>query len=253
MKSDFYPNVRKGDVFVNTFGTRAIVIAYINSKNVLVEFQDDYKYQRKFYLKDLREGQFTNPYDKTMEGRGFVGVGKYSASKNSKKTLAYIRWSGMMHRCYSGHNEAYSDVEVSEEWHNFQNFAEWFYNQDNHGEVDWELDKDLLSGDFKLYSTKTCCILPAKINTFISTRKIKNNLPTGVREVICNNGVIKYIAKYKDLNGKYKKSEKYETMEEAFDFYALNKKVILIQLAEIYKEDLSKNIYLSILKYKIKA
>ena len=66
--------------------------------------------------------------------------GKYKAKIGNKFTLAYKYWCSMMERGYSydfkNKHKNYINVYVCEEWHNFQNFAEWFYK--NYYEVNEE-------------------------------------------------------------------------------------------------------------------
>lgn len=61
-------------------------------------------------------------------------------------------------------------VYVCEHWHNFQNFAEWFYERDNPFNYDIQLDKDLFSFGMEtsFYSPDTCCLLSSQINQSLS-------------------------------------------------------------------------------------
>ena len=55
----------------------------------------------------------------------------------------------------------YENVYVCEEWHNFQNFAKWYYNNYySINEERMEIDKDILYKNNKVYSPDTCIIVP---------------------------------------------------------------------------------------------
>ena len=104
------------------------------------------------------------------------------ATKN-KPTKIYRIWKGIIGRCYSEKvqrkNPTYKDVTVCKEWHNFQNFAEWYDENYNPETMQgWQLDKDILFKCNKIYSPETCAFVPKEINILFI--KPKHNLPTGV-------------------------------------------------------------------------
>lgn len=92
---------------------------------------------------------------------------------------AYSVWYNMLRRCYDKANKDfkyYSDVAVCIEWHDFQVFAQWFY--DNRI-VGYHLDKDKLSAPgCRMYSPSTCCFLSPEDNKDLA------KLPTS-GEVYC--------------------------------------------------------------------
>lgn len=128
------------------------VIGYVNANNVLVRFADTGCY-RSATADHIRNGKVKDYYKPNVYGVGYIGVGAY---KSSTHPHAYKCWTRMMARCYcqdyQKRNKTYIGCKVSEHWHNFQNFAEWFYDNYDDG---LHLDKDIL-GDGKLYSEKTC-------------------------------------------------------------------------------------------------
>ena len=86
----------------------------------------------------------------------------------------YCKWVSMLNRCYGNHegnNYCYKGVYVCDEWHNYQNFADWFYANYPKDGRRYDLDKDLLSGDVKIYSPKTCTFLTSAKNTQVSHAK----------------------------------------------------------------------------------
>ena len=90
---------------------------------------------------------------------------------------AYTIWHSMLQRSYDSNyhkkEPTYKSVVVYEEWHNFQNFAEWFYTKSDYQEG-WHLDKDLLSTDNKIYSQATCLFIPRKLNNFLANVQLNN-------------------------------------------------------------------------------
>ena len=121
---------RIGEVSYTKYGTPVIVKDYITSKKVLIQFQDQYKYEYYIEYAKFKIRQFENPYDKTVLGVGYVGVGKYKPTLKGKITKQYSTWRNMLARCYDveihKERETYEKCVVCDEWLNFQNFAEWY-------------------------------------------------------------------------------------------------------------------------------
>lgn len=121
---------------------------------------------------------------KTVFGIGFRGYGEYKISENGKHTKCYKVWHSMMLRCYDEniHKEynTYTNCIVCNEWHNYQIFAEWFYENYIEG---YQLDKDLRLYGNKLYSPKTCMFFHKDVNMFFKIHKSSKNrkLPLGVK------------------------------------------------------------------------
>jgi len=139
----------------------------------------DVEFEAKYI--NFRTRNIRYPFHKSVYGIGYLGIGKYKPKQDGRTTKEYNIWSGMMTRCYNPkyheNKPTYKNVTVCEEWHNFQNFAKWF--EDNY--IDgWEIDKDLLSGDSKIYSPKTCVFIPRGLNGFLANSQIKNKNFTGV-------------------------------------------------------------------------
>lgn len=120
----------------------------------------------EFYVNywNLKNGSFRSPYKRTVFGVGYVGVGIYSRVNDP---VAYVKWNSMMRRCYSEYSKSirggYGNAIVCEEWHCFQNFAEWHYKNYIDG---FHLDKDLLQVgvEKKVYSPNTCLYICASCN-----------------------------------------------------------------------------------------
>ena len=78
------------------------------------------------------------------------------------------RWQAMMARCYDkewkAKNPTYKDATVCEEWQDYPTFRMWAMEHIQQIELGWDLDKDLMSGENRIYSPDTCVFLPAIIN-----------------------------------------------------------------------------------------
>ena len=242
---------RLNEINYNNFGTPMKIIEYKSNKNITIEFQDEYKVKRNTDYRCFKRGGIKNPYDKEVCGVGCIGEGKYD-SKFHKK--AYRYWSYMIKRCYDPYElnkrPTYIDVYVCDEWLNFQNFAEWFY--DNYYECNglkMSLDKDILVKGNKIYSPNTCIFVPMNINDlFTKTDAKRGEYPIGVSplreklEVQCHNGnKNKYI-------GLFEKNQ----IREAWLCYKLNKELVIQSVADEYKELIPKELYEALYKYEVK-
>ena len=80
----------------------------------------------------------------------------------------YRRWTSMLGRCYCKkflqNSPTYQNCFVCNEWLTFSKFKAWMETQDWEGK---ELDKDLLSGECKVYSPETCVFVPRNVNMFM--------------------------------------------------------------------------------------
>ena len=90
----------------------------------------------------------------------------------------YDRWNRMKYRVKN--HPSYKNVSICEEWYSFENFYNWVLQ---HKELinsydNWDIDKDILQlgKDSKIYSPKTCCILPSAINKAINFSNHKTML-----------------------------------------------------------------------------
>lgn len=96
---------------------------------------------------------------------------------------AYQYWKSMLTRCacikLKEREPSYKEVTCCEEWLYFTNFAKWF--KDNYIKG-WQLDKDILVKDNRIYAPDTCIFIPQEINLFISIKRGNSKLPIGVQE-----------------------------------------------------------------------
>ena len=190
----------------------------------------------------------------SLYGVGFIGVGKYK-SRDSPKKLAksYAVWVDMLKRGYDDNykqkHPTYKDVTVCEEWHNFQNFAEWFYNNYNPAIMKgWCLDKVTICPDCKIYSPETCCFVPQEINKLFIYRKLNKGLyPIGVSFSKQNR---KFASKIKKYNKTFHLGY-FLTPEEAFEKYKEAKEQHIREVADKWRDLIGDKIYKILITYKI--
>lgn len=91
-------------------------------------------------------------------------------------TRAYAIYKAMNQRCRN--RDEYSDCTVG--FKDFQEFAEWCQSQEGYLEVCsgrfWQLDKDMLAPERRVYSPDTCMFVPSDVNLFLSTRNNSEGL-----------------------------------------------------------------------------
>ena len=244
---------RVGETFVNFQGVKFTIIEYINSSNVVVEFEDGYR--RKTDYKNCVKGGVKNLTLPTLFGVGYVGDGEYKCSVNKIHTKSYISWYDMLERCYCPKFlkkcPYYSDCEVCEEWHNYQNFAKWF--EENYYEIEGEvmcLDKDILIKGNKVYSPNACVYVPMEINNlFTKSNKARGEYPVGVYYKKKNK---KFCSQCKIGGGKPQKYlGLFSTVEEAFEAYKQFKEQYIKEVANKYKNIIPQNLYEAMIKYEV--
>lgn len=135
----------------------------------------------------------------------------------------------------------YGKVTCHEDWLLFSNFLKDLPLIDNFNmreEQGWELDKDLLSGDNKIYSKDTTCFLPSEINACIAVGESSDKKLGAPYDEEIN----KYYA-YLVLDGKRKRFGSFETRDSAHEKYKELKKTEVNRLAEKYRSNLTDRVY----------
>lgn len=184
--------INVGDIFTSKQGCKYSVIEKVSPGKFKIKFSDCNGYEKLSDAKEIRLGAIKNPYHPVVSGVGYMGVGIYEGTipapgtkKGVKNSKAYEVWRGIMRRCYDiKHQEekvpAYRGCSVNPIWHNFQNFAHWYYNNPFRQD-DWHLDKDIISRDNKEYGPLRCAFVPNDINVATTTTKANRGLyPIGV-------------------------------------------------------------------------
>ena len=121
--------------------------------------------------------EFKNPYYKNI-CNGIACIGNPVIDDKEFKNKLYTRWLNMIKRCYDTTNNSYKSygakgVTVSDRWKCFEYYLEDVqlipgYNKQLIINNDIQLDKDILSGDKKIYSKETCLWISKTYNSSIS-------------------------------------------------------------------------------------
>ncbi len=242
---------------LNNQGCLMKIVEYIDNRNIVVEFQDEYNARVKISYGNFKSGSIKNPYHPTVHGIGIIGT-KYPRQENFKNTKEYEIWKSVLCRCYDDKTKnkqpAYNNVECCKEWLNFENFYEWIHTQPNfnkwkNGER-WAIDKDILFKGNKIYSPKTCCLVPQNVNClFLKREAERGKYPIGVRYrdgrflAVCRNP---FLDKAVELGY-------YSTPEKAFQAYKVYKEDIIKKMAQIEfdKRNITRQCYEAMMNYTV--
>ena len=230
---------RVGEISKNKYGTKMEIISYNGHNDITIRFLDEYKSEVHTVYQNFRNGSVKNPYDKTVYGIGYLGVGKYKVIDEKTGTdTRYETWRVLLARCYvEKHRKLfvkYDNCYVCEEWLNYQKFSEWYENNFYRvGTERMQIDKDILVAGNQLYSPKTCIIVPQSINLIFTKHKktVDPDLPTGIKRYHMSNGGCKYQATYR---GKY--LGVFNELKCAIDCYNSAKLKHISEVAELYKQ-----------------
>lgn len=223
------------------------IIEYFNAQNCTIKF-DDETIINNIQFGHIKRGNIKNPNFPSVFNKGYVGYGNFS---NKKHINIYIIWQSMLRRCYDEKyilkRQTYKDCYVCDEWLNFQVFAKWFELQKlNNYHEGFVLDKDILIKGNKIYSPETCCFVPVEINNlFLKSNKNRGKYPIGVH--LHRNKYQVVISKF----GKLCYFGSYLTINEAFVIYKYNKEQIIKEVANIWKNKITSEVYEALLNYKI--
>lgn len=240
-----------GDVFQTNAGGTMKVIEKIRWDKFVVEHQDKYKHRSIAHPFGIMKGEVKNPYQPSLSGKGFLGVGDFVAHINCKKTPEYAAWMCMIQRCYGGKDgkgvERYEDCSVSDEWLNFQNFAEWYVSQDFYN-CGYDLDKDLIHKGNRIYCKEYCVLVPPKINGLLHNgKKRRGKYPVGVS--------YKKMGKKFNVNlkvdGKTKYVGAFDCLDEASNAYVLAKESYVKQIALEWKGKIDKRAFDLLMMWRV--
>lgn len=226
-----------GEKNKNYQGCNMKIVSYVTTRDMEIEFEDEYKSIVHAQYDKFLKGQIKNPYYPSVCGVGIVGQ-KYPITLNHKSTKEYAAWHRMLDRCFDDKTKnkypAYKDATCSDEWLLFENFYEWLHGQENfdkwyNGKM-WAVDKDIIKKGNKIYSSDTCCLVPDNVNKlFIRQNKHHKELPIGVEE---SRGKFRS-AQVPNINTKQmERSKLLGTQEEAFSVYKLHKESLIKQVAQ---------------------
>ena len=221
------------------------IIDYEGAFNSTVQFDDGTVVMGIAY-QTIVEGTVRNPNMPFVCGIGFEGQGRHQLSNNGKMTKMTTVWRSIFARCYNTKqrvwNSTYKDSKICKEWENFQNFGDWF--EENYIEG-FYLDKDILIKGNKIYSPETCCFVPNCINIIFANRRERGDYPVGVHKQ--GN---KFVAQL-NIFGERKAVGRFDTPEEAFECYKLNKENYIKEVADKWQDKISEKVYKAMRNYQI--
>lgn len=186
-----------------------------------------------------------------------IGINDYDepVKINGEHIDSYNYWTYMLKRCYSESslkkNASYRDCSVSDEWIYFTNFKKWFDNPENGFMFGYELDKDLLVHNNRVYSESTCCFLPQEINKALIRQKSKRG--ENKIGVFYRKDINKYVAQIQSGIHQHRQIGIYETEQEAFLAYKAEKEGYLRHLADKYFSHnlITKKVYDALYNYEV--
>ena len=259
---------RTGETNTNKEGCIMKIVKYSDANNIIIEFQDEYKYRLRTRYGCFKNGECKNPFYPSVCGHGYLGVDKNGNVPNTAElkdgknvhTWEHNKWQNMLQRCfdnkYKEKHPTYKDTACCERWLCFANFLEDFeilkqeYNWDD--DIKLNLDKDILNKNNKIYSLENCVLVPDWINNlFIKRDNDRGDCPIGVSY---HKGAKKYQARC-SVNGEYVSLGYYNTIEQAFNTYKIAKEQEIKRVAEecVSKGYMAKDsrLYKAMISYQI--
>ncbi len=182
--------------------------------------------------------------------------GKHKTRVDNTKVKAYQLWENMRSRIVylpvmnEGKFGKYTDLIVDSGWFDFQLFADWFESVEYY-QVGWQLDKDLLFKDNKIYGPDTCVFLPEEVNKALN---IKSRSRGGIMLGICYHGNVgKIMVQYSCKHPDYKLNLYLDDtqIEYGFSLYKKAREGYIKHLAEKYKHELDPRAYGALMSYTI--
>ncbi len=236
--------IQVGDVFPTNEDGSVVVVEYRGADEVEVKHCDEIGHKCIVSASNLRRGAIKNPFIRSVYGVGFLGIGPHPTRSDGKLTRTHSRWRDMIGRCYDQNmhkrSPSYAECSVIEDWHNFQNFADWIVGQKYHDSKDFHLDKDLIVLGNKQYSPETCSLVPREVNNLLLDNfSRRGDLPLGVSFRKDSN---RYCA-YLNVKGNSTCLGLFDTPDEAHATYAKAKKDYVLKVADEYKSVLHPKVY----------
>ena len=250
-KRGVQPSVKAGDIFTSNQGGTAKVIEYIANQNIIIEFDDDHKHRMRTTAFSLRTGCFKNPYHPNVCGVGYLGAGCHTENIDRKTDPTYDVWKSMIRRCYSSKSflkyPSYIGCAVDTSWHNFQVFAEWYKNHEYYG-LGYHLDKDILIKGNKVYSPKTCLMIPLELNALaINNLHYKKGCPVGVHY---NKQKGVYEAQI-SINNNYSYLGAFENSDDALQAYILAKEKHVKEMALEWRDRIDTKAFEALMRWTV--
>jgi len=241
-----------GNVYLNNKGFKMKVIEYNRKDSVVVRFNNGYEVRTT--MQHVLAGNVKNVDCCSVYGIGYIGIGEHKPSINGVCTKEYVVWRLILRRCYDKENQkvhkTYKGCTVAREWHNFQNFAEWYKKEYYNIGEPLNVDKDFKNKGNTVYSPENCLLMPSRLNKI--ARHIKSegySHPIGVREE--NN---RFLSSVQQMDKRIYVGT-YDTPEQAFQAYKQAKEAYIQQVANEYKQKYGDKfpdkVYQALMNYRV--
>ena len=183
-------DIKVGFIYPTLFNGSVKVVCYENAKKVTVKFLDT-GFIKTTTASNIGRGMIKDPMRPRVNGVGFTGVGIYSTCSGGVINPAYKVWKSMLRRCYDDKfqkaHPTYKGCTVCDEWHNYQDFAIWYYKNHPLDGGRYELDKDLLIYGNKRYHPDACqFVTKAENNKIQAGKQYKLISPNGEEVDVSN-------------------------------------------------------------------
>lgn len=239
---------RTGNQYIMKDGSVIKILKYSSWSNCDIQFEDE-TILKGINFTRISNKDIKNPNTPTAWGVGYQGQGTYTFATHWE---AENRWRAMLRRCYSEkaiyRNPMYRGITVCEEWHNFQNFAQWHKQnwKPEYMNKFWDLEKDIILNENKIYSPETCAFVPQEVNKlFTKSQATRGRYPIGVIKI-----KNRFIAQC-NIPGKRRHIGSYLTVEEAFHAYKQAKEAYIKEVADKWKDLIDPRVYEALYNYKV--
>lgn len=225
-----FPTQNYGDV---------VILNYEDAHNVKVKFLNTGS-EGVFPAGNIKKGKIMDYSFPVSAGIGYLGFGEFNSTKNKG---AYRNWIQMIERCYVEHEKFtnYYDKSVTDTWHNFQNFAPWAESQVGFGLKGWQLDKDILIPNNKVYGPDACCYVPARVNSLIIRSDVEGKATDRF-------GTIYFTVR--DAQGK-KLNKGFKDRDLGKQWYKEIKEKIVKEVADLYKNELDSRVHAALYSWQV--
>lgn len=177
--------------------------------------------------------------------------GHYKAVINGKMTKSYATWRNTLQRAYCPKYQTkqptYLGCSVTDEWLEYQEFANWFENHEysNRG---YQLDKDLLIPGNKIYAPDQCVFVPQQLNKLLNGYgNARGQYKQGVCFYKRDNKFVAQIA----INGKKKNLGYFDTELDAYNAYKEAKEQYVKDSANHWKNDIADEVYEALMQWEL--
>ena len=227
-----------------------IITKYVNAYNVHIKFLNT-GYEKVVRNSHILLGEIRDRYSPSVHGVGILGE-EPSRDEKGHKLKEYLLWNQMITRCYAEISKlklpSYQDCIVSDNFKYYPYFKDWCSIQVGFGNEGWQLDKDILIKGNKIYSEDACCFVPAEINSlFIKSDRSRGDYPLGVNYHKASG---KFAAQI-NIEMKRVHLGLFNTIDEAFLAYKMNKESQIKALANKYKDFLDSRVYNAMMMYEV--